>query len=1081
MPHGALKLIPGVDTTKTPALNEAALSSTNLIRFVSDRNNLGLPQKLGGWLKYYSTSYTSIIRALKGWNDLAGISYLAVGTEGNPANLSVINVSTNSTSNISPQENVTNAAPNGSTVGISTITGSDNVSIQDLQATQSTATAFRANGIAQFTTTTNNDFSIGDSLVISSIPSATSLNGTFTASAGGGGTSTNFSCQQSTTITNGTWLAGTATITTGTIAHNFTVGSLVTVSGMAPSGYNGSYVITAVTTYTFDYAISNPGASPATAFGTCYTNIGCGFAPGTTTTSPTISSITWSSGGGGTVTVTTSTEHGLPNGSSVVISGMSPSGYNGTYTITVTAPNYTTFTYSLAVDPGTIVTTGTAVLNATGGTVANYYLPSTQDWVYFNTPVNVGYLYLTGPYKVALVNPPAYQINVNASTNILVISRDALGGATITTTQSQLVRTGDKIIVDGSTTTNPNTFNGIVLTVTGVTSITQFTVSGYTAGAGYAGSASGGTFIPANTAGNVGYFGGTTALYTTSANSSQVQVTLANANFNVGDTYDVTVPTTVGGLTLGGNYTVTSVSSNQYNGATTGFTISAGNAVASSSASAYENSDPLTPTVSRINTVYYVSQYNSGGSIAYGIGPYGSGAYNTGATSGSTSGSPIDAWDWTLDNWGQLLVACPIRSVAGVPVGGAIYYWNPVGSSILNASYIDNSPLFNEGIFVAMPQRQLIAYGSSTNANVQDPLLVRWSDIEDFTVWNASSTNQAGSYRIPTGARIVGGMQGPQQGLIWTDLDLWAMQYVGAPYVYGFNKIAANAGLIARKAMGQLSGIVYWMSQKGFFRIAGSGPEPIPCPVWDVIFQNLYVSPTTGKVDANGNRWTDKIRCAPNTQFNEVTWYFPAANVPVYDATTGLPTGAFTSGNGEINAYVKYNVILNQWDFGYQDVSSNDVIVGRTAWIDQSVLGPPIGSGTYASTNVVGTGNYIYQHETSTDADGSAMKPYFTTGYFALAEGDLQTFIDQIWPDMKWNSYGQTATPTQSVGMTFNVTNYPTDPPYTFGPYTMTSGTEYLSVRMRGRLMSMTVNSTDLGSFWRLGNIRYRYQQDGKY
>ena len=86
-----------------------------------------------------------------------------------------------------------------------------------------------------------------------------------------------------------------------------------------------------------------------------------------------------------------------------------------------------------------------------------------------------------------------------------------------------------------------------------------------------------------------------------------------------------------------------------------------------------------------------------------------------------------------------------------------------------------NGPLVNSGIFVAMPERQVIAYGSSFNL-APDPLLIRWSDIEDYTVWNATPTNQAGSYRIPTGSKIVAGIQGPQQGLIWTDLDLWAMQ-----------------------------------------------------------------------------------------------------------------------------------------------------------------------------------------------------------------------------------------------------------------------------------------------------------------
>jgi hypothetical protein len=150
------------------------------------------------------------------------------------------------------------------------------------------------------------------------------------------------------------------------------------------------------------------------------------------------------------------------------------------------------------------------------------------------------------------------------------------------------------------------------------------------------------------------------------------------------------------------------------------------------------------------------------------------------------------------------------------------------------------------------------------------------------------SNQQAGSYRIPTGSKIVAGIQGPQQGLLWTDLDLWAMQYVGAPFVYGFNKIGSNCGAIALHAVGQLNSDIYWMSQKQFFHLSNGGVQAIPCSVWDAVFQNLK----SGN-DANGLPYTNRICCAVNSQFNEVMWFYPSAT----------ETAKTTS-------YVKYNTVM---------------------------------------------------------------------------------------------------------------------------------------------------------------------------
>jgi len=509
--------------------------------------------------------------------------------------------------------------------------------------------------------------------------------------------------------------------------------------------------------------------------------------------------------------------------------------------------------------------------------------------------------------------------------------------------------------------------------------------------------------------------GGAVPEFDTTNGSTFVSITLADHGYSIGSTFPVLVASTVGGITLTGNYIVTEITSSDV------FVIS-GTSEATSTANAFMNSGNL-----------YAIFYNGIGPIpagtGYGIGGYGLGGYGTGTSPTAGTGTPITATDWTLDNWGENLISCPLN--------GPIYNWSPTAGDPV-AVVIPGAPPVNDGIFVAMPQRQIIAWGS-TFTGVKDPLLVRWCDVNDYDVWTALITNQAGSYRIPKGSRIVQCIQGPQQSLIWTDIGVWAMQYVGPPYVYQFNELGSGCGLIGRKAATSIGGVVYWMGPSQFYRLSGGGVEPIPCPVWDVIFQDL---------DTDN---LDKIRVAPNSRFGEIAWYFPTL-----------------SNGGENEGYVKYNVILNQWDYGFN--TDENPYVARSAWINESVLGPPIGSGL---------DQYLYQHETSTDADTRPMTSSFQTGYFAMTDADVKMFVDQIWPDMKWGYYN--GSQGANVKITFYTADYPGDTPITHGPYVMTNSTKFITPRIRGRLVSIKVESSDIGSFWRLGNIRYRSQIDGKY
>lgn len=502
--------------------------------------------------------------------------------------------------------------------------------------------------------------------------------------------------------------------------------------------------------------------------------------------------------------------------------------------------------------------------------------------------------------------------------------------------------------------------------------------------------------------------GGVVPVFTTAADSSSVNVELPDHGLSVGDFFNFFVATEVGGIEISGTYEVISVADSD------NFTIAASSAADSNDTQSMNGGD--------VRLIYYIAVGVAEGSAGYSIGGYSEGGFGTGVAPPANPGTPITADNWTLDNWGNILMACPIN--------GGIYYWSPSGQ-FSTARLIGNAPIVNTGIFVAMPQRILVAFGSSIDG-VQDPLLIKWSDVENFNQWTPSTQNQAGSFRLSTGSKIVGAMQGPQQAFIWTDTSLWTMQYQGPPYVFGFTEVSTGCGMVGLHSMAKLGTSIYWMNQGGFLVTTGGGiPKSIPCPVWDAVFQEL---------DRDN---LDKICCAANSTFDEVTWYYPS-----------------NSGGGEIDKYVKFNKTENTWDLGG---------LQRTAWIDQSVLGQPIGADA--------AGN-IYQHETSNDADGEAMDSYFESGWFVIAEGTEFPYIDWILPDFKYGF--RNGAQNAEIKVTIYTANYPNGPVTTHGPYTFNSASEYASPRARGRLAKIRVESTDLDSFWRIGALRFRWAPSGR-
>lgn len=497
--------------------------------------------------------------------------------------------------------------------------------------------------------------------------------------------------------------------------------------------------------------------------------------------------------------------------------------------------------------------------------------------------------------------------------------------------------------------------------------------------------------------------------FTTIMGSPNVTVTLDNNGQTSSSLFTVQVATTVATIvmTAYSTYSVISITNaNQF--------VIAPGGNASVSTTAFENSGNA-----RIQYLISSGFASNTALTGWGVGPWGGGPWG-----GGTGSVIVPLRQWFLGNWGEQLI--------GNYTGSTIYIWIPPpepGNVAVAITGTDVPQTVNVS-FVAMPEQILIVLGSDpVGGGTLDPNLVRWSDVADYTDWLPTTANQAGSFRIPTGSRIVGGLQGQQFGYIWTDIDFWLMSYLGTPFVFGFNKVASGCDLLAARAAGIFQSIVVWASANNFFIYDGNSVNVIPCTVWDFFYDNL------------DRAQKDKVFCAVNSWFAEATWYFPSA-----------------TGTGEVDSYVKYNIRENLWDCGS---------LIRTTWVDDNVFGAPIG--------VDGNG-ILQQHETSVDADGQAMNPMVTSGFLSISDGTYLSTVKRVIPDFKYGGSNET------VPWYVIVQDYPTDPTTTFGPfYATSSGPEYQSILGRGRVAAIQVGGLPvLGNFWRMGAFKMLIQPSGR-
>lgn len=493
---------------------------------------------------------------------------------------------------------------------------------------------------------------------------------------------------------------------------------------------------------------------------------------------------------------------------------------------------------------------------------------------------------------------------------------------------------------------------------------------------------------------------------TTTISSANVSISHTSHGLTKDDIIILDNATAVGGITVDGEYTVVSITdANTY--VITHTSAATSSATGGGAAVTYEYLIP----VGRETTVF---------GLGYGAGTYSSGYYGDPATS---SGIAFTARTWSINNWGEDLVINPR--------GGSIYLWDAsAGLTANRASVIAAAPAAH-AVLVSPVDRHMAAFGceATTGSGIIDPLLIRWSDQGDYTDWTPSATNTSGTKKLQSGSEIVSAVIARGEFLVFTDTSVTSMRYTGTDFVFSFDDVGTNCGLIGPQAVINHGATTYWMSQGNFYIYDGT-LRPLPTTVHHHVFNDINLVQSA------------KFFAGLNSLHQEVWFFYCSAN------------------SDEIDKYVIYNYENNIWYYG---------TMARTAWTDSSVLANPTG---------VGTDGYIYLHENGVDDDTNAMSAYIETGEFEFPEtdqsgpGDYMTFLHKVIPDLRL---------TGSVDLYIKTRRYPSDSAeITKGPYNITPTTEKVDFRARGRQWAIRWSSDDKGDDWRLGDHRFYIRPQGR-
>lgn len=271
--------------------------------------------------------------------------------------------------------------------------------------------------------------------------------------------------------------------------------------------------------------------------------------------------------------------------------------------------------------------------------------------------------------------------------------------------------------------------------------------------------------------------------------------------------------------------------------------------------------------------------------MGYGGGFYGTSTYGT---ERPDTGAYAPATTWSLDNWGEYLVACADSD-------GRLLEWQL--NTANDAAVITNAPTGCLGLLVT-EERFLFALGAGGNGRK-----VQWSDREDNTTWAPLSTNEAGDIELQTSGQIMLAIRARGQAVILTDQDAHTATYQGPPFVYGFERVGSSCGAVSRLCAASVDAGVFWMGPRGFYVYAGGSVSNVPCEVADYVFSDI------------NRTQISKVAAVANARFGEIWWFYPSAD------------------SLENDRYVAFNYKENHWSTG---------ILSRTSGVDGGIFSRPV-------------------------------------------------------------------------------------------------------------------------------------------
>jgi hypothetical protein len=353
-------------------------------------------------------------------------------------------------------------------------------------------------------------------------------------------------------------------------------------------------------------------------------------------------------------------------------------------------------------------------------------------------------------------------------------------------------------------------------------------------------------------------------------------------------------------------------------------------------------------------------------------------------------------------------------------------------------------------------QRFVIAFGANSyspnDANTTfNPMLVRWSDQGNAYQWVPNVTNQAGEFPLSHGSSIVSYINTRQEILVWTDSALYSMQYLGPPYVWGFNILMDNISVISPNSMITVNNITYWMGVDKFYMYSGR-VETLSCTLRQYVFNDINL--------AQGYQ----VFCGGNEAYNEIWWFYCST-----DSTA-------------VDKYVIYNYFDKVWYYGS---------MSRTSWLDSGLREYPMATNYDSSAQ---TGRTLYHEADVNDVAGTSPVPiesFLQSSDFDIGDGHNFGFIWRILPDISFNGSNidkpyitMTIKPRQNSGTAYGVADSPevqsADNYAVSKSYNVQLFDGQVYTRLRGRQMAFRIESTELGVAWQLGVPRIDIRADGR-